>query len=124
MQKTKINLKQIIVVILIVIAVFLLLDYQNRKTLLYQVKLQRDLIESDVVQLKQTEIALSERLEDAYASSIVEAFAREELRKGKPGDVIIIPMSDSDITPTPTAVHLPTPVQVENWEVWQAVLFK
>lgn len=124
MQKRRINPSQIVIVILIVVAVLLLLDYQNRRTLLYQVETQRDIIEREVIQLKQTEIALNDQLAHANSPAMVEEFAREHLRQGKPGDILVIPLSESEITPTPTLITVTTPEPVSNWDVWQAVLFE
>ncbi len=84
MEKIHIPIKQLLILILIVIAVFLLLDFQSRKNLLFQVENQRDLIYEEVVQLKQTEAALEEELQYANSPAMIDTFAREDMSGGLP----------------------------------------
>ena len=123
MRKINLDFKRVLLIIFIAIAVLLLLDYQSRKTLLYQVQSQRDLIRQGVVSLQQTEIALQQKLNFANSEVMVEQFAREELGAGQEGDIRIVPISPYDITPTPTPVVVPTQQPVKNWQVWSAVFF-
>ena len=109
---------------LIVVAVFLLLDYQSRTNQLYQVQNERDLIEQEVIKLRQTEQALQAALDYANSPAMVEQFAREELGAVQPGDVRIVPYPDDAVTPTPTPVILPTQSVVKNSDVWKALFFE
>jgi cell division protein FtsB len=124
MQRFSFHPKQILIIGMIIIAVFLLLDYQSRMNQLYKVQTQRDIIVEEVVQLKQTEQALQEQLDFAGSPVMVEEFAREELKAGQPGDIRIVPISPYEVTPTPIPEVLPTPQEVHNWEVWKALFFE
>jgi cell division protein FtsB len=123
MNKFRVSPRQVLLIIFIVIAVFLLLDYQSRKTLLYQVQTQNKLIKEEVVILRQTEIALEQDVDYANSPVMVDQFAREELGAGKEGDILVVPIAPYEITPTPTPAILPTPQSIENWRVWVAVFF-
>lgn len=124
MQNIRAHAKQILIAAAIVVAVFLLLDYQSRLKQLSAVEAQRDIVAQDVVELRQTQKALEQKLEYAKSDAMVEQFARIDLNAGQAGDVRIIPHGSGGATPTPVPTIAATPDPVENWEVWQALIFK
>lgn len=124
MQRIPVQPKQILVIVLIIIAVFLLLDYQSRTNQLFKVQTQRDIIVQEVILLKQTEQALEQQVEYADSQAMVEQFAREDLHAIQPGDVRVVPLPSTEITPTPMPVVEPTPIEINNWEIWKALFFE
>ena len=122
MKKFLANPKQVVLILVVVIAFFLVLDYNNRATALHRVNTQLQIIQTDVHQLHQTEIVLNQQI--AFATSIggVEEYAREAGYK-QPGDVVVVPISTMAATLTPTPYATPTPVEIKNWEIWWAVFF-
>jgi cell division protein FtsB len=122
MQKILSHFKQLLLIALIVAAVFLLLDYQARMSQLYEIEAQRKNAEGAVVELKQTEKALLDELEYANSQAMVEEFARDDINAGQPGDVIVVPIAPTGATPTPQPTPTTVPVQVDKWEIWQALL--
>ena len=117
------HLKQIFLIALILLAVFLLLDYQSRMNQLYKVQSQLKLVEQEVVVLKQTEKALQDELAYANSQAMVEQFAREEINSVQDNDVLVVPISSGEVTKTPTPVSTTTPQLVDKWEVWLALFF-
>ncbi len=123
MEKKQLPIKQLLILGLIVVAVFLLLDFQARKNQLFLVETQREKIFEEVVNLKQTAAALEDELEFASSDEMVEQFAREDMHAGVQGDVLVVPISPYEVTPTPQPVITPSPQAFSNWDVWMALLF-
>ncbi|MCE5209702.1 MAG: septum formation initiator family protein [Chloroflexi bacterium] len=123
MQNIRAHFKQILIIASIVVAVFLLLDYQSRLKQLNEIEAQRDIVAANVVELKQTQQALQKQLEYAKSDAMVEEFARVDLNAGQSGDVRVVPIGVGDVTPTPVPTLVTTPAPVEKWEVWLALIF-
>jgi cell division protein FtsB len=124
MDKILANRRKVIVLVLVVIAVFLILDYHSRSALLFKVESQHKLIQEEVNQLEQTQQSLLADIEYATSYAYVQQYAREEKREVQEGDIAIVPLSPYEITPVPTPVILPTPQAVKNWDVWYAIFFE
>lgn len=124
MEKILANRRKVIVLVLIVIAVFLILDYHSRSALLFKVESQHRLIQEEVNQLEQTQQSLLAEIEYATSYAYVQEYAREEKREVQAGDIAIVPLSPYEVTPVPTPAILPTPQAVKNWEVWYAIFFE
>lgn len=123
MQTIRAHAKQILLVAGIILAVLMLLDYQSRLKQLHEIEIQRNIVEGQVVELKQTRQALEQELEYAKSEAMVEQFARVDLNAGQSGDVRIVPQGSGQPTPTPEPTRVSTPVSVEKWEVWWALIF-
>jgi len=124
MDKILANKRRLIVLVLVVIAVFLILDYHSRSALLFKVESQHRLIQEEVSQLEQTQQSLMADIQYATSYAYVQQYARDENQEIQPGDVRIVPVSPYEVTPVPTPIVLPTPVPVKNWEVWYAIFFE
>jgi cell division protein FtsB len=124
MQKIREHAKQIVLVVAIIAAVFMLLDYQSRLKQLNAVEAQRDIVVAQVVELKQTQQALERDLEYARSEAMVEQFARVDINAGQDGDVRVVPGGDGAPTPTPTPKPVSTAAPAEKWEIWLALLRK
>ena len=109
-------------IVVVVIAFFLVLDYNNRATALHRVNTQLHIIQTDVHHLHQTEIVLNQEIVFATSVGGVEEYAREAGYK-QSGDVVVVPISTMVTTPTPTPYATPLPVKINNWEIWWAVFF-
>lgn len=116
--------KQFIILVVIVIAFFLVLDYHSRTTNLYQVKSQWNLISEEVIDLKKTEQSLFSGIEFAGSDAGVEGWAREKKHEGLPEDIRVIPVALYEITPTPTPLVIQPSRRVNNLEVWLAIFFE
>ena len=124
MNKILASRRKVIVLVLVVIAVFLILDYHSRSTLLFKVESQHQIIQEEVNQLEQTQQSLLAEIDYATSYAYVQEYAREEKREVQEGDIAIVPISPYEVTPIPTQVLLPTPQAVKSWEVWYAIFFE
>jgi hypothetical protein len=115
---------QLIILVVIVIAFFLVLDFHSRTTNLYQVKSQLNLINEEVVDLMKTEQSLLSKIEFAGSDAAVERWAREGKNEALPQDIRVIPIAPNEVTPTPMPLVIQQPKQVSNLEVWIAIFFE
>jgi cell division protein FtsB len=115
--------KQIFVIVLILMFIYLITDLNARVTEMTTLVNQRDNMRTEVLALKQTEMALRTQMAYVTSDAAVREWAYEDGHKAMPGDNIIVPLSPSDyVTPTPTPIAV-TPEKVENWQVWWALFF-
>ena len=119
----KINKRQILILSLVVIVVFLMMDLNSRLSELFRLSSERDKIQTQVVELKQTRQVLITQVAYATSEVAVEEWARVEGHMSFPGDDVIIPLPPGDVTPIPVQMPTPTMVPMENWEIWQILFF-
>ncbi len=119
----RLNLKprQIVTIVVIVIAFFLMVDLNTRLSELFRLTGQLERMQTQVVNLQNTEQALRKQLNYATSDAAVEEWARGDSHMAQPGDMVIIPVAPTGVTPTPTPFITPTPQSYENWEVWKAL---
>lgn len=118
-----INAKQIIVIGVLVIFVFLIMDLNSRVTTLVRLTDQHQAISEQVDQLQSTEDTVSTQVAYANSDQSVDQWARVDGHLSKPGDHTIILIPPKGFTPTPVVVATATPQVVSNWQVWKALLF-
>jgi cell division protein FtsB len=118
-----INAKQIILIAVLVIFVFLMMDLNSRVTTLVRLTNQHAAVSAQLDQLQSTQNTVDTQV--AYATSVlsVDQWARVDGHLSKPGDHTIILIPPKNITPTPVVVATATPQTVSNWQVWKALLF-
>jgi len=119
----KINKQQIIVLGLVVIIVLLMMDLNSRLSELFRLSSERDKIQTQVIELKQTRQILITQVAYATSELAVEEWARVEGHMALPGDNVIIPLPPGDVTPLPVQMPTPTIQPLDNWEVWQILFF-
>ncbi len=124
MQNIRTHAKQILIAAAIVVAIFLLLDYQSRLNQLNKVEAVRNTVAQEVVELRQTQQSLEQELDYAKSDAMVEQFARVDLNAGQSGDVRVIPRGSGAATPTPLPTPIVTATPIENWKVWRAFIFR
>jgi cell division protein FtsB len=117
------NGKQIVVIVVLVIFVYLMMDLNSRVTTLVRLTEQHAVINEQVDELESTQEIVSTQV--AYATSVqaVDEWARVDGHLSKPGDHPIILIPPNNITPTPVVLPTSTPEVVSNWQVWKALLF-
>ncbi len=115
--------KRIIVVGLVIILVFLLLDFNQRMVLLTKMRRQEKELNQEYSQLQSTHIALETQIVFANSDLAVEKWAREEGGMVQEGDIPIVLLPPSE--PIPTSTPQPSTVvdEVENWQIWQELFF-
>ena len=119
----KFDKRQAIVIILVVFFVLLMMDLNTRLSQLFLITSERDKIQTQVYELKQTRQILITHIVYATSDVAVEEWARVEGHMALEGDVVIIPLPPGDVTPLPVQIPTQPPLTLKNWEVWQILFF-
>ena len=115
--------KKILAAVGLVFLAFLILDFNNRVEELFRLSAERDAMATQVAVLQKTEQALETQIAYANSDAAAEKWAREEAFMAQPGDHPIIMLPDPNYTPIPTPVVEPSPVVMDNWQVWGMLFF-
>ncbi len=102
---------------------FLILDFNNRVEELFRLSAERDMMATQVSELRATEGVLQTQIAYANSDAAAEKWAREEAFMARPGDEPIIMLPDPNFTPQPTPEVVITPEVVSNWQVWGLLFF-
>jgi cell division protein FtsB len=115
--------KRIIVVALVIILVFLLMDFNQRMVLLSKMRGQEKELSQEFENLQSTRSALETQLALSNSDIAVEKWAREEGGMVQEGDVPIVLLPPSAPIPTKTPQQSAVVDEVENWQIWQELFF-
>ncbi len=115
--------KRIIVVILVIIAVFLLIDFNQRMVLLTRLRGQEKQLTERYAALEDTREALETQIAFANSDEAVEQWAREEASMIREGDIPIIILPSSDTISTEPLIQPPTVDEVQRWQIWLELFF-
>ena len=114
--------KRLVLLVILIFAVLLVMDYNSRMSGLYRITGQLNSIQTQEGEMALTVQYL--RTEIAYVTSEagVMDWARNE-GMSQPGDIPVEPLSPADVTPTaPTVMATPLPTP-DNWQVWVLLFF-
>ncbi len=115
--------KKILAAVGLIFLAFLILDFNNRVEELFRLSAERDMMATQVAELKATEYVMQTHIAYANSDAAAEKWAREEAFMARPGDEPIIMLPDPKYTPQPTPQPVITPVVVSNWQVWGLLFF-
>ncbi|MDY6847381.1 MAG: septum formation initiator family protein [Chloroflexota bacterium] len=115
--------KRFIVIILVIILVFLLLDFNQRMVLLSKMRGQEKELEQEYAQLQSTRSALESQLTFVDSDLAVEKWAREEGGMVQEGDIPIVLLPPTNPIPTKTPQQSNVVDEVEEWQIWQELFF-
>jgi hypothetical protein len=117
-----VNSKQIVVIGVLVIFVFLMMDLNSRVSTLVRLTNQHNSTNEQVVELQSTRDTVLTQVAFATSALAVDEWARVDGHLSKPGDHPIILIPPKNITSTPIVVVTSTPQDVSNWQIWKALL--
>ncbi|MDR3572673.1 MAG: hypothetical protein P4L50_02325 [Anaerolineaceae bacterium] len=118
-----INSKQIIVIGILVIFVFLMMDLNSRVATLVRLTDQHQNVSDQIDALQSTKNTVETQVAYATSDRSVDEWARVDGHLSKPGDHTIILIAPRGVTPTAVVLPTETPQVVSNWQVWKALLF-
>ena len=123
MEKLKVFKRHIYILILILLAVYLIIDLNTRLSTLGFLENQEATLQTDVENLQGTLATVNDRINYAGSDTAVEEWARQQGLMRKEGDHVIIPLPGeySTMTPTPFPEIIVTPAP--NWEIWKSLIF-
>jgi hypothetical protein len=123
MKKLGYDKKQITIVILVIIFFFMLLGLNSRLSELFRLSDQQSIMQTKVIALKNTDIALYTQIAIATSDLAVEAWARDQGHMAQPGDAVIIPLQPSSATQETFLPPTKTPNSMEKWQIWWDLFF-
>jgi len=115
--------KRVIVIALVVILVFLLMDFNQRMVLMSRLRRQEKGLIQVYADLESTRDNLKSEITYANSDEAVEEWAREEAGMIQEGDIPIVLLPQS--APVAKITKQPAVVvdKVEKWEIWQELFF-
>ncbi len=124
MPKIKRIKRQWVYVVLLLILFIMVLGLNSRLSEYLRLSSQKDEMDQRVIQLKSTQVALETQIAYADSDKAVEEWARTYERKVIPGDQVIIPLPLGNVSQEVKYLATPTPVNMENWQIWWDLFFE
>ena len=115
--------RHIYILILILVAVYLIIDLNSRLSTLKFLGNQEATLQADVVNLQSTLDTVNDRIDYAKSDTAVEEWARQQGLMRKDEDHVIIPLVGNYETPTPTPYPEIIITPAPNWEIWRSLIF-
>jgi hypothetical protein len=115
--------RHIYILVLILIAVYLIIDLNTRLSTLNFLENQEATLQTDVENLQSTLDTVNDRIDYARSDTAVEEWARQQGLMRKEDDHVIIPLPGVYDTPTPTPVPEIIITPAPNQDIWKALIF-
>jgi hypothetical protein len=115
-------MKYAILVIALVVTAFLIIDFNNRSAQLNYLTMERETVEAQLAARQVTKAALQTQI--AYATSeaaVLEYGYNNHLIR--PGDIAVVPVQPTAVTPTPVPETQPEVVQMSYFQRWLLLIF-
>ena len=123
MKKPSFDFRKITIYIALIVIFFLLMGLSARFNELTKLTEQNNLMQTEVAALKITEYAIETQIAYATSEIAVEEYAREQGYMVKPGEVLVVPLSDNKVTPTPITIPIVESEPIPNWTIWYELFF-
>lgn len=123
MNGFKILKRHIYILILILVAVYLIIDLNTRLSTLTFLENQEATLQADVVKLQSTLDTVNDRINYANSDTAVDEWARQQGLMRKEDDYVIIPLPGEYETSTPTPYPVPVITPAPNWAIWKSLIF-
>jgi hypothetical protein len=117
------NFKYILVVVGLAVLSLMLMDFSNRINELGRLSEQHQQVGVQVTQLNATSVLLQTEIAAATSVAAVQERAFEQEKLAGPGQVLIVPLPDGEVTPEPTPTPQVESVSYENWQYWYVLFF-
>ena len=115
--------RHIYVLIIILVAVYLVIDLNTRLSTLNFLENQEATLQADVVNLQATLDTVNDRINYARSDTSVEEWARQQGLMRKEDDHVIIPLPGTYVPPTATPLPEIVVTPAPNWEIWKSLIF-
>ncbi len=115
--------KRLLLVIVLAVLVFMMMDFNNRMTVMLQLDRQERQLKTQKVELQQTKVKVEAEIVYANSDRALEEWAREEARLINEEDIPIIIVPGGSLKPTPTPESQPQMAVMNTWEIWKELFF-
>lgn len=115
--------KRILIVAGLIVLIVLMLDFNNRMSVLAGLNSQRDVLYTEEAQLASTQNYLDTQIAYATSDLAVQDYARNSGKMAQPGDNPLVPISPVGSTVQPTIMPTTVVQHVDNWQKWYELFF-
>ena len=115
--------RHIYVLIMIMVAIYLIIDLNTRLSTLTFLENQEATLQTDVINLQSTLDTVNDRIDYAKSDTAVEEWARQQGLMRKEDYHVIIPLPGEYETPTPTPHPEIAVTPAPNWMIWKSLIF-
>jgi len=123
MKNLHIDFRKFSIYIALVVIFFLLMGLSARYNELTKLSDQNKIMQTEVVALRITNSHIETQIGYATSEVAVEEYAREKGYMVKPGEVLIVPLSSTELTPTPVVQPTIETKSLTNWKIWYELFF-
>lgn len=123
MKNLHIDFRKFTIYIALVAIFFLLMGLSARFNELTKLSEQNNLMQTEVVALQITNSHIESLIRYATSEVAVEEYARDKGYMVKPGEVLIVPLTSSDVTATPILQPTIESTNLPNWKIWFELFF-
>ncbi len=107
-----------LLVVALAVITLMIMDFNSRMAEWRRLTLQKDQVAAQATSLARTQANLETLIAFATSPAGVEKWGYEQGRWVRPGDVLVVPLPESESTPVPTPVPTLAPEVVNNWQLW------
>jgi hypothetical protein len=118
----KVKWRNILIVIGLILAVVLLVDFNHRMEELDRLSTQLNSVRAEATAIIQTQTALAGQVAYATSDVAVEQWAYDN-KMVRPGEHPVGVVPGENITPTPGPALLPQAEQLPIWRIWWELFF-
>ncbi len=119
-----ISFVQIAVVIGLILGISIILDFQQRIQAAQMIIGEAERLDLEVSNLQAEQEGLQATLAYVGSDAYVEDWAHSEGQLVRPGEVLVIPVTDEDAVSAPEEPIAPPPAPpIINWQLWSELFF-
>jgi hypothetical protein len=118
MKRQWLGWKYALAIIGFAVLTMLVMDFNNRMADLQRLREQQEIVASRSTSLARTQQALETQIAFATSDEAVYAWAYQEGRWVREGDIPVVPLPPPGSTPEPTLVPLVTQEPESNLDIW------
>jgi hypothetical protein len=115
-------MRNIILALILVIAAFLVMDFNSRMTELKHLEAEKEVVQEHLNSRLSTKSALTTQIAHANSDMAVIEWAYQN-HMAREGDIPVIPIEINQATPTPTPRPSVTPTEMNNFQEWLSLFF-
>jgi len=115
-------MRNIILVLILVIAAFLVMDFNNRMAGLKHLEAEKEVVQEQLNSRLSTKSALTTQIAYANSDMAVIDWAYQN-HMAREGDIPVVPIQVNQATPTATPRLLVTPTETNNFQEWLNLFF-
>ncbi len=108
---------------IVVLGILVLGDLNRRMADARRLEQDTLILQTEVAAMATERVDLMTRVAEATSEKVVAAWAREDAKMVRPGEVLVVPVGPPGATPVPGELSAGQDEDISNFEIWLALLF-